>query len=50
MSTSPTFIAARVAVRRECAGDIDEVHQAAAQQVPERIGVIGQNDLCHLRL
>jgi hypothetical protein len=37
-------------MRRNCAGNVDEVHQASAQKITQRIGIIGQYHLCHLRL
>ena len=40
--------AAGVAVARDGAGDVDQVHDRAAQDVAERIGVVRQDDLHHL--
>jgi len=40
--------AARVAVAGDGAGDVDEVHDGAAQDEAERIGVVGQHHLHHL--
>ena len=41
--------AARVAVAGDGAGDVDEVHDRAAEDEPERVGVVRQDDLHHLR-
>ena len=43
-------VGARVPVGGHGAGQIDEVHQPAAQQIAQGVGVVGQNDLSHLRL
>ena len=43
-------IAARMAVRGEGSGYVNQVHEASAEQIAQRICVIGQNHLCHLRL
>ena len=43
-------VGTRVAVGGHGAGEVDEVHQAAAEQVAEGVGIVGQNDLSHLRL
>jgi hypothetical protein len=43
-------VGARVAVGRDGAGDIDEMHETAAEQVAESVGVIGKDDLSHLGL
>jgi hypothetical protein len=40
--------AARVPVAGDRAGDVDEVHDRAAEDVAERIRVVGQDDLHHL--
>ena len=39
---------AGVAVAGDGAGDVDQVHDGAAQDEPERVGVVGQHDLHHL--
>ena len=41
---------ARMAIGGDCAGEIDEVHEAAAEQVAERVGVVRENDLSHFGL
>src|SRR5579864_9639246 len=43
-------IVAGVAVGGERAGQVNPVHQAAAQQGVERVGIVGQNNFRHLRL
>ena len=43
-------MAVSMPVRRHGAGDVDQVHEASAQQVAERVGIVGQYHLCHLRL
>jgi hypothetical protein len=43
-------ITARVAVGGERSGEIDPVHETAAQQVVQGIGIVGKNNLIHLRL
>jgi hypothetical protein len=43
-------MAARMPVRGKRAGNIDEVHEASTEQVAELVGVIGQNNFCHVRL
>ena len=40
--------AARVAMAGDRAGDVDEVHHRAAEDEPERVGVVRQDDLHHL--
>jgi len=40
----------RMPVSRHGAGQVDEVHQSSAQQVAERVGVVGQDDFGHFRL
>ena len=40
----------RVPVRRDCSGDVDEVHQPSAQKVSQWIGIVRQNHFCHLGL
>jgi len=40
--------AARVTVRGDRAGDIDQVHHRTAEDESERIGIVRQNDLHHL--
>ena len=39
---------ARVTVSRHGPGQVDKVHQPPAQQVAQRVRVVGQNDLGHL--
>ncbi len=39
---------ARVAVARDRAGDVDEVHHGAAEDEAERVRVVRQDDLHHL--
>lgn len=34
----------------ECTGNVDPMHESAAKECAEGIGVIGENDLDHLRL
>lgn len=34
----------------ECAGHIDQVHQPAAEQIAERIGIVRQHHFHHFRL
>jgi hypothetical protein len=41
---------ARMAVGGDGPGDVDEMHETAAEQVAKSVGVIGENDLSHLRL
>ena len=41
--------AARVPVARNRAGDVDEVHHRAAENVPERVRIVRQDDLHHFR-
>src|SRR5581483_5323125 len=41
-------ITARVPMASQGAGEIDEVHQPSAEQIAQRVGVVGQNDLYHL--
>ena len=41
------YVASAMPVCRHCARDIDKVHQPAAEQVVQRIGVIGQHHLRH---
>ena len=41
--------AARVAVTGDGAGDVDEVHDRPAEDVAQRVGVVRQDDLHHLR-
>ena len=43
-------VGARVAIGGDGAGEIDEVHESAAQQVAKRVGVVGEDDLSHFRL
>ena len=43
-------VGARVPIGGHGAGQVDEVHQASAEQIAERVGVVGQDDLSHLRL
>ena len=43
-------VGARVAIGGHGAGEIDKVHQAAAEQIAQSIGVVGQDNLGHLRL
>src|SRR3954469_15246609 len=43
-------VTARVTVRGHGGGDVDEVHEASAKQIAERIGIVGEDDLRHLRL
>jgi hypothetical protein len=43
-------VGAGVAIGGHGAGEIDEVHEASAEQVAQRVGVVGQDDLSHLRL
>src|SRR5215469_8085284 len=43
-------MAARVAMRGQGPGDIDHMHEAPAQQIAQRVRVVGQHHLCHLRL
>ena len=38
----------RMPMTRDGAGDVDEVHGRAAEQEPERVRVVRQNDLDHL--
>ena len=42
-------IAASVTVRSECAREIDPVHEASAEQRSQRVGVVGQHNLDHVR-
>jgi len=35
---------------RDGSCNVDEVHQASAKKIPQRIGVVGKHDLGHLRL
>ena len=39
---------ARVPVGGYARGQVDEVHQPPAQQISQNVGVVGQDDLCHL--
>jgi hypothetical protein len=39
-----------MAVGGDGADDVDEVHEPSAEQVSEGVGVVGENDLGHLRL
>ena len=39
--------AARVAMAGDRAGDVDQVHHGAAEDEPERVGVVRQHDLNH---
>jgi len=41
-------VAPAVAVRRHGSGDVDEVHQSAAEQVVERIRIVREHNLGHL--
>ena len=41
--------APRVAMAGNRPGDVDEVHHRAAEDVPERVGIVRQHDLHHLR-
>ena len=43
-------IAARVPVRGQGPGYVDEVHESSAEEIAERIGVIGKYDFRHFRL
>ena len=43
-------VGARVTIGGHGAGEVDEVHEAAAEQVAQGVGVVGQDDLSHLRL
>jgi hypothetical protein len=42
--------AARVAMASERSGDVNQVHQAAAEEIPEWVRVVGKNNLNHFRL
>src|SRR3569833_1467912 len=39
-----------VPICRDRSGEIDEVHEAAAEQVAERVCIVGEDDLSHLGL
>ena len=43
-------VGVRVAIGSHGSGEIDKVHQATAQQIAQGVGVVGQDDLSHLRL
>src|SRR6201998_1551580 len=43
-------MSAGVVIGGEWAGQVDEVHQAAAEEVAQGVGVVGQDDLSHLGL
>lgn len=43
-------VSAGVAICRDRADDVDEVHEAAAEEVPKGVGIVGENDLSHLGL
>src|ERR1700722_1236307 len=43
-------VGARVAIGGDGAGEVNEVHEAAAKQVAERVGVVREDDLSHLGL
>jgi hypothetical protein len=43
-------VGARVPVGGHGAGHIDEVHQPSAQQIAQRVGVVGQDEFSHLGL
>ena len=43
-------VGARVAIGGDGAGEVDEVHEAAAEQIAEGVGVVGEDDLSHLGL
>ena len=43
-------VGARVAIGGDGAGEIDEVHQATAEEVAERVGVVGEDNLSHFGL
>ena len=43
-------VGVRVPIGGHGAGEIDKVHQATAQQVAQCVGVVGQDELSHLRL
>ena len=40
-------VGARVPVGGHCASHINEVHQPSAQQIAQRVGVVGQDELGH---
>jgi hypothetical protein len=42
-------VAAAVPVRGNGSGDIDQVHDAAAENVAEHVGILGKNELDHFR-
>lgn len=46
---SSNHMAVRMAVSGECPGHIDQVHHATAQHGAERIGVVREDHLDHLR-
>jgi hypothetical protein len=41
---------ARMTVSGHGAGEIDKVHETTAEKIAQGVGVVGQDDLCHLRL
>ena len=43
-------VGARVAIGGNRAREVDEVHETAAEQVTEGVGVVGKNDFSHLGL
>ncbi len=43
-------VGARVPIGGDGAGEVDEVHQAAAEQIAKRVGVVGEDDFSHLGL
>jgi len=43
-------VGARVSIGGHCAGKVNEMHQPAAEEIAQRIGVVRQNDFGHLRL
>src|SRR5258708_19600221 len=47
---SRDHITARMAMRRHVPGDVDEVHQSSAKQIPHRIRVVAHNHLSHFSL
>ncbi len=41
-------VGARVAIGSDGAGQVDEVHEATAEEIAEGIGVVGEDNLSHL--